>query len=850
MANRSFAGALLSALPGILLAVWPAVPALAQVEEITVTARRIDESLQTVPVSVSALTDKTIQDAGVRSLSDVVNLIPNVTFESGETGRRAAPTLRGIALIDTRGFDNPVGVFIDGVYIGGRSSQNVRLLDLERVEVIRGPQSALYGRNTFAGAISYVSRRPSDEFRGSAEALAAEDGRYELQGGVSGPLFEGVSGGISAVWADDQGMFDNAGPVANEKNSIGGGDSTAFRGTLRYQPSEAVDILLSAFYTEEHLDSRPMYVVPNNCGELDPTKTFPTNPGNAPSYDRNVPSYRCSEISEATPSTFSLSPDAYSNDGDTTRLSLDMKFEISAMTLQSITAWTTDQSSSKLDLDRTQVGEPYYGFIATADYPGTAFSFNPGTATNAGITKLNSYFGTASTDQEYFSQELRLVSSQDERLRWSAGLYYFDQTNSEPTLLALDAGPAIDALGLPPEDITFLLVSETGGGNWVGIRNPILPQASFQDGSDLQTVILSESGATQYSVFGSLEYDFSDRLTGTTELRYTYEERTLENVFDTFFFSQPGLFKNDWSFWDPRFTVRFQATDDHMVYGSIAHGTRSGGQNVAIADAALVPFDEETNWTYELGAKTAWFDQRLQLNAAVFYIDWSDAQFRERIPSGPNGVTFLTITRNSTGVTSSGVELELQAQPVEGLALGATVGYANPEFNDGTVAFGDSRLCDTISDPALTAFPLIPVTCVPITSLPTAPKSAPDIGGNQLLRTAKTTASVFGQYAHPLFGDTDGTVRVDAGYRSKMSQDVVNLVYTPERTLVSMRLGLENPRYDVGLWVENLLDVDVADTATVFASDLNSFVSRATAIGINPRRIGVTARYRFGESVR
>ena len=843
MANRITARTLRSAWPGVVLAVLPWLPASAQVEEITVSTRRIEESLQTVPVSVSALTDQAIQAAGVRSLSDIVNLIPNVTFESGENGRRAAPTIRGIALIDTRGFDNPVAVFIDGVYIGGRSSQNVRLLDLERVEVIRGPQSALYGRNSFAGAISYVSRRPSDEFRGSAEALAAEDGRYELQGSVSGPLIEGVSGGLAAVWADDQGMFDNAGPLANESNSIGGGDSTAFRGSLRYQPSDATDILFTAFYTQERVDSKPLYVVPNNCGELDPAKTFPTNPGNAPSYDKNVPSYRCSEISEATPGAYSLSPDAYSNDGDTTRLALDMKFEIGAMTLQSISSWTADQSSSKLDLDRTQVGEPYYGFIATADYPNTAFSFNPGTATNAGITNLNTYFGTASTDQEYFSQELRLVSPQDESLRWSAGLFYFDQKNSDPTLLGIDAGPAIDALGLPPEDITFLLVSETGGGNWVGIRNPILPQASFQDGSDLQAVILNKAGATQYSAFGSVEYDFSDRLTGTTELRYTYEERTLENVFDTFFGSLPGSFKDDWSFWDPRFTARFQATDDLMVYGSVAHGTRSGGQNVSLADGTAQPFDEETNWTYELGAKTSWFDQRLLLNAAVFYIDWNDAQFRQRIPSGAQ---FLTVTTNSAGVTSSGFELELQAQPFEGLALGATVGYADATFNAGTVASGDSRLCDTISDPALTAFPLIPVTCVPIPGN----KLAPDISGKQLQRTAKTTASAFGQYTHPLFGDTDGTVRVDAGYRSRMYQDAVNLASTPERTLVALRLGLENPTYDVSLWVENLLDVDVADTAQVFSSDLNSFVARATAVGINPRRIGLTGRYRFGGSVR
>ena len=155
----------------IIIVVWPASMALAEVEEMTVTARRIEESMQTVPVSITALDRSTLENAGVRTLSETTQLVPNLTFEAGENGRRAAPTLRGIGLIDSRGFDNAVGVFIDGVYVGGRASQNVRLLDIERFEVIRGPQSALYGRNTFAGAINYVSSRPSEAFESSVEAI-------------------------------------------------------------------------------------------------------------------------------------------------------------------------------------------------------------------------------------------------------------------------------------------------------------------------------------------------------------------------------------------------------------------------------------------------------------------------------------------------------------------------------------------------------------------------------------------------------------------------------------------------------------------------------------------------------
>jgi iron complex outermembrane recepter protein len=843
MHSHMLSGARRSVLPVLVLVGLPAASALAQVQEITVSARRVEESLQEVPVSITALDDRTLETAGIRSLSDVTTLVPNLTFEAGPDGRRAAPTLRGIGLIDTRGFDNAVGVFIDGVYIAGRANQNVRLLDLQRVEVIRGPQSALYGRNTFAGAINYVTRKPDDDLRGSIEAIAAQDGRYELAGALSGPLASGLSGGISAAWTDDEGMFNNAGPLQNKKNAIGGGDSQSVMGTLRYQPRDGIDIVFGAFYGEERLDNRAMFVVPNNCGELDPTKTFPNNPANQPSYDTGVPAYRCTEIDEATPGTVSLSPDAYSFEGETTRLSLDMQFALGTMTLQSITAWSKNENIGKQDLDRTQVGEPYYGYIATADYTPPFVVFNPGTATNAGIANMNTYFGTQSTDQDYFSQELRLVSDPDQRLRWSTGLFFFDQTNTDPTLLALDASEAIDALGLPPEDITFMLVSETSPGNWLGVKNPIIPNQAFKDGSDLETLIFAKSSATQYSAFGSLEYDFTDTLIGTVELRYTYEERSLDNIFDNFFGSPTGSFKDDFSFWDPRFTLRWQSTDDLMLYGSIAKGTRSGGQNVAIADASLVPYDEESNWTYEVGAKTAWLDRRLQVNAALFYIDWDDAQFRERIPAGAG---FLTITRNSTGITSKGFELEVVATPAEGLLLGGNVGYADSTFDDGTIAFGDSRLCDLITDPTKTEFPLVPVTCVPIPG----GKSAPDISGKQLLRTSKTTASAYGQYVRPAFANHEWLVRADVAYRSRMSQDLVNLQYSPERTMVSARIGLQSPNYDVMLWVENALDVDVVDTVSIFASDLNSFKFVSTGVGTNPRRFGVTARYRFGASVR
>jgi len=851
---------LFRAIAGAILFLMVVEPAVAELEDMVVTVRRIEEKSQDVPISISSFSAQTIEQARIRNVDDLANFTPNMTFESGEAGRRATPVIRGITTIDTRAFDNPVGIFVNGIFVSGRAVQNVNLLDVERVEVVRGPQSALYGRNTFAGAINYVTKRPTNELDGKLEATAAEDGLYQVMGSVSGPLIaDKLLGRIAAQYDEDDGMWENAGPLG-AGDGIGGHENKSISGSLTFLPTDSSSITLSGYYADDFLDSRPLNVAANNCGELDPAQF-----GTLGSYDVGVPSYYCGDVPALQTDTYPLSPQAFASDSETTRLELDITVDFSAFRFVSLTAFTESESSSQQDLDRTQVGEPHYGWLpfgdwAAAGFPVPMFSFLgppiPGIhPAFAGEQNLNTYIGSQGLDNEYWSQEFRFESTTDGPLRWLGGLYLFNSENTDTTAFGIDASAAAAQTGLPTSAIQFLLTDSLGPpaappGSTLGVPTPILPNISFVDGVGTVNLTEGTDEVTQYAVFGSLDYDFTERLTGTAELRLTYEEREITNITDDFFNTLPTgptTFKDDWQFWDPRFSLRYMATDDVMVYGSAAHGTRSGGLNVLSSDAASVPYDEETNWTYEAGVKSIWLDNRLQFNLAAFYIDWEDVQIRQLVSSSVGGL--LTATTNGTGVTSYGVELELVAAPIDGLMLSLGYGYSNPEFDGGTVASGETYFCNQL--PAnQSAFPVIPVTCVDIDpdGDGMVDDQAPDIGGKQLRRSSKHTAVFTADLVKPFFvNNFEWMARLDVSYRSEQPTDLPATQWAPERTLANFKLGLSyDERFDIMLWVENLFGEDSIETTQTFTSNFNSRRQVTSAVNINDTRFGVTGRFRFG----
>ena len=433
-------------------------------DEIVVTARRVEEKLQDVPVAITAFTSADLEKQNIRNVGDIANFTPNLTFTTDNSGRSAVPTIRGIGLVDARGFDNPVGVFIDGIFVSGRATQNVGMLDLERVEVVKGPQSALYGRNTFSGAINYVTRPTPTEFAAKAEATLGSDELQRVSGSIGGPLTDWMAARLAVSYDEDKGTYRNSGPLGLD-DGIGGSEKKSALLSLRFTPNDDLTIDAGVLWSDERVDNLPNTRLVNNCGRLDPM-----NPANASliSSDLNNPVYYCGEAPSNGSGFLSMSPAAFSYDGETKRGTVSIEWALPGVTIQSLSAYTTVKNYAQNDLDRTQAGDSGYGYMPLTAYRAAGSpSFicsgfvpaGPCAAAARGATapvfnqvragSFNTYFGASALDTDYWSTELRFTSPREERLRWLGGLFYFRSKNDDQTLVGIDASEAVRTLGLP-----------------------------------------------------------------------------------------------------------------------------------------------------------------------------------------------------------------------------------------------------------------------------------------------------------------------------------------------------------------------------------------------------------------
>ncbi len=794
-------------------------------EEIVVTARRREENLQSTPLSITAFSHDDLQIRGVRDLKDLANFTANLTFENGPSARRNIPTIRGLGAPDLANESNNVGVFIDGAYVSAREIVNIAMLDIERVEVVRGPQNALYGRSTFAGAINYVTRRPGEEVYTELEATVAEDNEARLFGVVSGPLAgDWLSGRLALGYETDDGTYTN-GVLSG---GLGGFENWNAMGTLRFMPNERSDILLDVMYTDMELNSAALGRYPNNCG---------INP--SPAQDTLY--YTCGEIpGAASTSELGLSGDAYSMKGDQTRLALTIDIDFEPMSFISITAYTDIDQTSFADLDRTQGGEDRWGHTFNTNWFPIPAPVDGCINCDDVIDfsgEIPSYFNENSNGgSKYLSQEFRLTSPDDQRLRWIGGLFYFNQESENQTGLTQDITDVLDELPDNYRDGTFVFF-DPFVDRW--FRSDFSPNNVFVEGPEQNIVQLSTKDTTQWAAFGALDYDFTDRWTGTVELRYTNEKRKLVDVFDSFFGTGEVLndtysSRND--FWDPRFNLRYEHNESFMYYGSVARGSRTGDCNPGTLPdelSSLKCYDPERNWTYELGARTGWLDNTLIFNATAFYVDWTDMQFRTQIPE----VFPSTVTTNLGDLSSKGVELEVQWLATEGLMLSAALGTADPKFEDEQVDFGTSTLClSGVIDPD---------RCLPNPINPSDTRRYANIEGNQLRRTSDITMNFGLQYFRPVNANLDWYTRWDYRYQSKQYQEMHNELWTPSSAIVDGRIGLRAGKYDISLWVRNLTDENAPISAYAFPSDLNNSDNVTSVVNRERRRFGATVNMRF-----
>ncbi|MCW5573312.1 MAG: TonB-dependent receptor [Steroidobacteraceae bacterium] len=604
--------------------------------EVTVTAQRRSESLQRVPVAVSAFDTAAIDAHQVLTIRDVSNVVPNLWMETNtglSSGSRAA--LRGVG--EDESFftsDPPVGIYVDDVYIPRQTGALFDLYDIERIEVLRGPQGTLYGRNTSAGAIKLVSVKPSQERRGMFELTGGDYGRFDARASISGGLTETLSGQLAVLSRQRDGYDRNLvnGARVNDQDIVSG------RAALRFQPTAALDILLA--YDQSRDRSTPGFAT----GVLlqPPGDLGPWNPREQYDGDTDVHTLRSDLVDPV-------------NDLDQRGASLNVGWDIGAVTLRSITAWR--------DLDNT--------IILDADGQDTCFGL--------ALPCLHLF---QDQTQDQFSQELQLQGKAfDGRLDYILGAYYFNESNWQRTenaiLAPIGTNPYFDT-SLDTDSIA-LFASAT----WAATDRLKLTAGLrwTEDSKEFASAVFDASGAAQ-------------QVCVSADRSEVYSAGACDAGSPAGAITDPLARRIDqsWSSVTPRAALDFQLTEDAMIYASVSKGFKSGafdGRESSTALYTLQPIAPETTLSYEVGTKAEWLGRRLRTNLALFINEIDDLQ-----GTGTNLATG-TFTRFSVGdAETRGLELEVTAKPVEPLTITASLGLLDTKYT--TINFDQMADCGPV----------------------------------------------------------------------------------------------------------------------------------------------------------
>ena len=620
------------------LAIGQVFAASPGIEEITVTAERRAASLQDVPLSVSAFTQSALALQQVDTLGDLQSLVPNLSIHVGDANN-AVVYIRGVGQVDSIAFFEPgVGVYLDDVYLGRAQGAFLDVVDVERIEVLRGPQGTLYGRNSVGGAIKVVSAAPSEAFSGNASVTVGEYDQLDARLSVSGALMgDRLLGRLTLARLGREGYSRNA----FDGRDDGDRDTQFLRGVLAFHPADSVDVQLALDYTDGNPDrSRtPAKETPINVTLIDPytsaiaVRSFPAD---SDPFQVNV-DFNTTEQTE------------------TLGYSLNIGWQISdAWNFRSISSWRELDYGTELDLDGTPINA--FGI----------FYFN---------------------DQQQTTQEFQLAY-QSERLTAIGGLYYFKEqgdTFDGAILGNLLVAAVGDAYASTDSYALFAQFDYSLSDRLLatlGFRYTEEEKDYRRQAEDISLTALAGrradpvTGAVSYANPALLNPRSSDLKLGGVGV-----PRPLTDP-------APASFDN----FSPKIGLKYQLAENAQVYGSVSRGFKSGGFNGRLADAQLEPYDEETLTSYELGYKSEWLDNRLRVNTAVFFNDYRDLQVSS-FQSTPDGSALIGVFTNAGKARMQGLELELTALITDAFSITANLGYLDAEYDEFITASG-GRLVD------------------------------------------------------------------------------------------------------------------------------------------------------------
>ncbi|WP_353198790.1 TonB-dependent receptor [Sandarakinorhabdus sp.] len=622
-----------------------AVPALAQattaaavventgiIEDIVVTAQRRRERAQDVPIAITAFSAEALQARGVVNALDLTQFVPNlVGLNNTGLGTANAYYLRGLGNTESVAtFDPPVGTYIDDIYISRQNANNFNLFDVERVEVLRGPQGTLFGRNTTGGAISVVMREPGDTTGGYVEAGFGAYDQKLVRAGVDLPVSGNFGLKLSGYWQEDDGWVRNT--VTNERlnNNNGWGlrlgaraklsDSITWNGSITHTFADATNVL-----------------------------NFDCNPANPAQCDGRFATTGLRRSNDFG-GRFVGPKDDFGNYNKARMTLLTSNFGVALsekINLNVITGWLDLSQKFALDFaDGTSLPS-----LSSPTPP--VRSFTPG-----GFVIAND------GSHRQFTQEVKLSGSlADGLIDLVTGLYYFKETNNTDFADLFNIGSA-GPVGFP-----LVLADRT-------LRNTTEAWAGYGqvDVHPIESVTLT----------AGIRYTDEEKTFGVRDNRASCNDGTIEaGCIDSINLSAPNGVAipraQKVQLWTPRFAMSWKASNDILLFASATNGFKSGGWNArGTAASELLPFGPEKAWSYETGFKADLFGKRLRFNMTAFIIDVAGLQ----TPSAfvrPNGsVAFLT--RNFADYLNKGIEAEFSARPTEALTLFGSLGYQDDRY--------------------------------------------------------------------------------------------------------------------------------------------------------------------------
>ncbi|WP_408590840.1 TonB-dependent receptor [Novosphingobium sp.] len=697
------AGVAVLALPTTAAAQAQSAEAAAQakddggIAEIVVTAQKRSENVQDVPISITAFTAESLQARGISDVTAMGNLAPNVTLDAGTPFSGSSSVLsafiRGIGQNDFAfNLDPGVGVYLDGVYLARSVGANQDLLDIERVEILKGPQGDLFGRNTIGGAISIVTRRPSKEFGGRLEVTTGRFGRIDTKGTVNVPISNTVftafsfstkkndgyqrqiafPGFAAGVVADNFNYFGNKRP-----DRFGGEDQYSIRGKLLWEATPDVTVTLAGDYLHQDNNGVASTVIKTHTNPADPSNVF------GPLYNGCIagalPPFAvagiCNNIVQGTnlgglvgtsPTLFYgdqfLTKDidqSYATGNNFSRLrsfggSLTLDWDLGAAQIKSVTGYRELHWQSAQDED----GSPL-------PILQTSFDMN----------------------QKQFSEELQLTGAAlDDKLTYVLGAYYFNESGNLHDLVTFPGG-----------------LLQIDGQNYLSTKN--------------------------YAGYAHLNYKFSDQFSITLGGRYTHEKKTFTglqsdpngifyklngyytvdeaarqalctsgaavpslqgipaglfcypsstSITQVYPVAPAGGFKQTFNNFSPKIGLEYKVSPDVMVYASFSKGYKTGGWTTRLTTpqptgTPAPTFGPEKATTWEMGVKSEFADRKAQLNVSSFYTKYKGIQLNFQIGTSPT-------LQNAGEAEIYGFEAEFQARPVSDLTLSAGIGYTHARY--------------------------------------------------------------------------------------------------------------------------------------------------------------------------